>query len=269
MTASLGYRTDLMLLTLQGSSIAERDDHLIVRTPDNPTHHRGNFLLLAQPPEPGTAASWRDAFEREFPNATHLALGVDGTRGETGDEDELTAANLHAERNTVLTAEAAYPPPRPSRDAEFRMLGGDDDWRAALALKEAGNVRFEPAEYHDFARRKLATLRRLQERGLGAWFGAFSDGRLVSALGVFSDGAGTARFQSVDTHPAYRRRGLAGTLVHTASDYALTRLGARKLVIVADPAYTAIRVYRSVGFTDTETQVHLSTNNAYPSGYSW
>jgi GNAT superfamily N-acetyltransferase len=258
MTASLGYRTDLMLLTLQGSSIEERESHLIVRTPDNPTHHWGNFLLLAQPPEPGTASSWRDAFQREFPNATHLALGVDGTRGETGDEDELTAANLHVQRNTVLTAEAVCPPPRPNRDAEFRMLGGDEDWSAALALKEAGNVRFEPAEYHDFARRKLTAMRRLQERGFGAWFGAFSDGRLVSALGVFSDGTDIARFQSVDTRPAYRRRGLAGTLVYTAGEYALARLGARNLVIVADPTYVAIRVYRSVGFTGTETQVQLS-----------
>ena len=32
-------------------------------------------------------------------------------------------------------------------------------------------------------------------------------------------------------------------------------LGARKLVIVADPEADAIRLYRSVGFDDTETQI--------------
>jgi hypothetical protein len=34
-------------------------------------------------------------------------------------------------------------------------------------------------------------------------------------------------------------------------------MAARTLVIVADPAEPAIRIYRSVGFRDTETQVQL------------
>jgi hypothetical protein len=34
-------------------------------------------------------------------------------------------------------------------------------------------------------------------------------------------------------------------------------LHVRTLVIVADPEYHAIRIYRSLGFTETETQIEL------------
>ncbi len=35
-SSSLGFRTDLMLLTLQGSITEQRDGYLCVRTPSNP-----------------------------------------------------------------------------------------------------------------------------------------------------------------------------------------------------------------------------------------
>jgi predicted GNAT family acetyltransferase len=72
------------------------------------------------------------------------------------------------------------------------------------------------------------------------------------------DGKGLARFQNVQTSPEDRGRGLAGTLVHHASTYGLTQGGARTLVMVADPDYLAVRIYRSVGFNDTETQLQFA-----------
>jgi predicted GNAT family acetyltransferase len=72
------------------------------------------------------------------------------------------------------------------------------------------------------------------------------------------DGQGAARFQSVQTHPDARGQGLASTLVHRASTYGLNELGAGTLVMVADPEYLAIRIYRALGFTDTETQIQLT-----------
>ena len=50
---SLGYRTDLALLTLGGSTVQQRDGYLVVRTPANPLHWWGNFLLLPYLPTPG------------------------------------------------------------------------------------------------------------------------------------------------------------------------------------------------------------------------
>jgi predicted GNAT family acetyltransferase len=79
----------------------------------------------------------------------------------------------------------------------------------------------------------------------------------VCRLGLYTDGNGVARFQAVDTHPDHRRCGLAGSLVHHAGAEGLTWPGVQTLVILADPGDDAIRVYRSVGFDGTETQVQL------------
>ena len=246
-----------MLLGLQGSVIEQRSGYQVIRTPVNPSFHWGNFLLLAVPPAAGTVSSWVSAFAREFPGAGHVAIGVDGTGGDAGDGPELAAAGLAAERSTVLTTGATTPPPRPNEAAEFRMLDGDDDWLGALELAEAVHDYGGPEGWQGFTGRRLAAMRRLQAQGFGAWFGAFQAGCMVSGLGVFGDGSGIARYQNVDTHPGHRNQGLAGTLVHKAGQYARREMGARTLVIVADPAEAAIRIYRSVGFRDAETQVQL------------
>ena len=74
-------------------------------------------------------------------------------------------------------------------------------------------------------------------------------------MGLVAASPGLARFQSVETHPDARGRGLAGTLVHHVSRYGFGELGATTLVMVADPDYSAIRLYRSVGFSDSESQL--------------
>jgi len=182
---------------------------------------------------------------------------VDGTGGDAGDEAELAVAGLQADRSTVLTAAATTPPPRPNEVAQFRVLESDADWEAALDLQEAVHSYGEPEGWKGFNGRRLLAMRQMQAQGFGAWFGAFQAGRMVSGLGVFGDGSGVVRFQNVDTHPEHRNKGLAGTLVHKASRYAQQEMAARTQVIVADQTGTAIRIYRSVGFRDAETQVQL------------
>jgi ribosomal protein S18 acetylase RimI-like enzyme len=254
---SLGYRTDLMLLGLQGSVIEQRAGYQVIRTPANPTFYWGNFLLLDRPPAPGEVSSWRSTFIREFPAAEHVAIGVDGTDGDAGDEAELAAAGLETERSTVLTTTGTTPPPRPNEVAQFRILDSDADWEAALGLQQAVHPYGEPAGWDGFNGLRLLGMRQMQVQGFGAWFGAFLAGRMVSGLGVFGDGSGVVRFQTVDTHPAHRNQGLAGTLVHEASQHARRALAAQTQVIVADQTGTAIRIYRSLGFRDAETQVQL------------
>ena len=103
---------------------------------------------------------------------------------------------------------------------------------------------------------RAAAQRALTEAGHGAWYGAFLGGALVAQLGLITGISGLARYQSVETHPGARRRGLAGTLVWHAAATALAG-GTSTLVMVADPEDVAIRVYRSLGFTVTEPQLGL------------
>jgi GNAT superfamily N-acetyltransferase len=250
---SLGYRTDLMIRLLEGSRVDDRGDYLAIRSRHNPTYWWGNFLLLAASPEPGEVAAWLERFAAEFPEAKHVALGIDVTEISAVDIGALVAEDLRLERSAVLTATALHEPPHPHRGATYRELAGDDDWRQAADLR-AVLSEGEPGSEPTFLAARIASERALTEAGHGSWFGAFVDGQLVAHLGLVTDGSGIARYQNVETHPGWRRQGLAGTLVWHAGQHGLTNM-ASTLVIAADPSYVAIRVYRSVGFIDAETQI--------------
>jgi ribosomal protein S18 acetylase RimI-like enzyme len=254
---SLGYRTDLLLLALGGSEVTDAGDHVVVRTPANPTFWWGNFLMLRAAIEPGELPKWLEVFASTFPDAKHVALGIDSVDGAAGDEDELTAAGFRVERSTVMTARSVVPPARPNTASTYRFLSSDDDWEQLVGLALVANP-MEVEGYEEFVRRREVGHRSIVEAGHGQWFGAFEDGRLQASLGLLTDGSGVARFQDVQTHPDDRGRGIASTLVHSASMYGFGELKAETLVMVADPEYLAIRIYRSLGFDGTETQVQVT-----------
>jgi RimJ/RimL family protein N-acetyltransferase len=255
---SLAFRTDLALLTLGGSVIEDRGTHLAVRTPHNPAFHWGNFYLMAAPPAADEVDALVAAYDADFPTSPHRAFGVDGVVDHGSALDALVAAGPERDVATVMTATAVHPPARPNTEAEYRRLETDEDWAERVAISWAVNADEYPRdEYLPFAEAKAATERALVADGHGAWWGAFVDGRLVTTMGLLRAGDGLARFQSVETHPDFRGRGLAGTLVHRVGGYGFDELGARTLVMVADPDYLAVRIDRSVGFDDTEVQTQL------------
>ncbi len=187
----------------------------------------------------------------EFPDAGHVALGVDVT--EAADPQELTTAGLSLTQSAVLTAIEVHAPARPSVQAIYRRLSGDDDWQQATGLRTA--------IYEDgtgtgsaFLRGRITTQRAMTEAGHGSWFGAFIHGTLVAQLGIITSGTGPARYQDVETHSAARRQGLASTLLWHAAQHASPADRRRTMVILADPDDAAIRLYRSAGFTAAQTQ---------------
>ncbi|HYF74601.1 MAG TPA: GNAT family N-acetyltransferase [Nocardioides sp.] len=256
---SLAYRTDLALLAASGSDIEHHDDHVVVRTPANPTYWWGNFLLLDRPPAADDVPRWMALTAAAHPGSAHVAFGVDGTDGTVADLQPFAAAGLDVEAATVMTATAVHEPPRPNREATYRPLRSDEDWEQQVALGIAGEHEESGA---DFVVAKAAAERAMTGRGQGEWWGAFLGGTLVASMGLFVASPGLARFQNVKTHPDARGRGLAGTLVHEVSRFGFEELGVETLVMVADPDYLAIRVYRSVGFADTETQLQASRKPA-------
>jgi ribosomal protein S18 acetylase RimI-like enzyme len=251
---SLGYQTDLMLRRLAGASVDDRGDHLVVRTPDNPAFYWGNFLLLERPPAFGQAVQWLDVFADAFPEAQHVAIGVDGTDGDTGDITAFCDAGLEVEINVVLSASDLHG--GPPAGVDVRPLTTDADWQQAVDVRVAAyddNV----SNHREFVERKFAEARGLVAAGHGRYFGAFLDGSVRSSLGIFTGRNHVARYQNVETHPDYRRRGLARALLLAAATAARAELAAETLVIVAEPDYFAIDLYRAVGFTDSERQVQL------------
>lgn len=253
---SLGIRTDLALLRAAGSVIEDRGDHLVVRSPHNPNHYWGNFVVVQAPPNEWTPDRWLDVFARALPAARHVALGFDTVEASVDQLDAYARRGFEVEAQVVLTASSVHAPPRPESSCAYRLLASDDDWEQSVRLQLDTGDGLDPAQQQAFVRQRVADRRAAVDRGEGGWFGAFTpDGQLMAQLGVFAASPGLGRYQSVETHPDHRGRGIAGTLVHRAGQWALDTLDVRTLVIVAVETYHAIRVYRSVGFADAQTVV--------------
>ena len=184
---SLGFRTDVALRALEGAEVIDRGNHLVVRSPDNPGFWWGNFLLLDALPGPGTAAAWLARFAAEFPAAEHIALGVDGPGEDVAVPAEFGATGLAVQQETVLTCAAVRPPPQPNSAAGIRRLESEADWQQSLDLGVRCYGDDASAEYMI---RRTAARARLTRAGHGAWFGAFTGGRLMAQLGVCDAGSG-------------------------------------------------------------------------------
>ncbi len=254
---SLAFRTDLMVLRLAGGELEDAEDHLVVRAPLNPGFYWGNFILLAGAAPVEDASRWLQTFRRAFPGARHVAIGWDRSSERGASRlGPLVGAGLQLTRDRALLTERISSPRRPPAAIEVRRLAGEDDWgkfqelTAACWSGEAG-PKFQAARQADF--------RRMEATGRAAFFGAFRQEGLVSGCGIVGGRGGTARFQHVQTHPGHRRQGLASAVLVTASRHAATHLGARRLVIVADPGGPAIRLYRELGFRPAGSQLQLTS----------
>lgn len=112
-------------------------------------------------------------------------------------------------------------------------------------------------DYFEFKKQQMSQYRKMAEAGLGFWFGAFLEGTLVGDLGVFHERS-VGRYQSIETHPEYRRQGVCGTLAYEAGQAMIKEAQLKLLVIEADPEYHAVLIYKSIGFHGEETNYSLS-----------
>ena len=252
---SLGFRTDLALLEMTGSVIEDRRTHLVVRTPANPTYFWGNFLLLAEPPVLGGEREVIAAFHTEFPQAEHVAIGIDGPEMSAESREAFEAAGLTVDVSAVLTATEIAPPA--AVEADVRALASDEDWEQRASLTRAYTTGVDDRALMTFERARNQQEKTLVGAGRGDRFGVFVDGALVSTAAVFRTEDGVARFQTVETHPDHRRRGFAAAAVHAAGRHALDTLGVGLLVIVADSDGDAARLYGRLGFVEAGRQLGL------------
>lgn len=256
---SLGYQTDLIFAVFDGK-IIDKGDHLVIKSPDNPDFYWGNFLLFSQPPRMGDFVHWRYLFENEIgliPQVKHQVFGWDSPEGEVGEIKDFLTYGFRLVQSVVLIAEEPHPPAQPNHNIIVRSINTSEDWDQALEnqiiCREPDHSEYD---YRLFKVPQMERYRRMQAAGLGRWYGAFIGNRLVADLGIFHQ-EGIGRYQSVGTHPDFRRQGIAATLVYQAATLAKKESGLDKLVIVAEENSSPARIYQSVGFMPEEKQVGL------------
>ena len=256
---SLGYRTDLIFHRFEGE-VSHRDHYLVIRTPSNPSYRWGNFLIFDAPPEPGAFGRWNELFAREVgtpPRITHKLFAWDTVDGQHGDVGDFLAAGFELGEEVVMATDVLTRPERYNHDLEIRALSSDGEFAEHVDLHVlCRQGKDDEASYRSFYEASTESYRKMIAAGLGRWFGAFSDGKLVADMGIFADGE-LARYQSVVTHPDFRRRGICSTLLYEVGRFALSSLDAKTLVIVADDHYFAKNIYGAVGFSAREKQGSL------------
>ncbi|MGI9156513.1 MAG: GNAT family N-acetyltransferase [Marmoricola sp.] len=265
MTLPPGWQTDVAVLRLGGAEVVAHDDHLVVREPGNPRHHWGNFVLVTDEGRVDHAEHWLARFGQEFPDAEHLAIGLSAQPATA----PWAAVGLAPETDDVLTTDRLQTQPPCPDGYTARALATAEDWAQHVALAVRGNAatgEHEPSGFADFMTARAQTRQRLVERGIGAWFGAFHGEELVADLGIVDCGEATARYQSVGTDAAHRRRGLAGHLIGLAARWAEGRGCSQpgssssvetRYVIITEVDNPAGRLYRSLGFAPDVQNVQV------------
>lgn len=248
MELPLGWHTDLAVLRLGGASITEYDDHLVVRSPANPTYWWGNFILVTDPDTVNDASGWLTRFEECFADATHRAIGLVAEP----DDQAWNAVTMFVERADVLVARGVVAQQPIAAGYTVQQLVTTQDWAQSTRLRQGAFPKQD-----DFEERVTATRIAVTAGADVTWFGAFADGDLAAELGIALCGDGVARYQSVLTHPGHRRRGLTSHLLGVAAAHARS-LGAETLVILADADTDAGRLYRAAGFTFDSTSWQVS-----------
>ena len=262
---SAGWRTDLIFARFDGE-LTERPDCLVVRTPSNPSYWWGNFLLFDHPPRPGDASVWRARFDAEIASreaeSRHVTFGVDAREAFALPDDFVQQGFTLYQSNVLTMRRGQLLPPR-ALPPGFRIAALQWPSHTAEAVElqvlcDAGE--HQPVEgYRLFRQRQMQRYEAMVRAGMGDWFGVFAETaageRLVADCGLFH--AGIGRFQHVETHPEFRRRGLCSALIHAVCRHGFEALGLDTLVIVADPLDVAIGLYESVGFERGVASWHI------------
>ena len=257
---ALAWATDIDVLPLD-RVVRRVDDHLVVRSPGNPEHYWGNMLIFDEPPRAGDRERWCAVFAAAFadePRVRHRTFAWDRTDGALGSaREEFVAVGYELEETVALVAQLqdVHPHARESRAVRISALdaapGADAAlWDQVIELQMASrDERFAEDTHRAFLHARARELRALFVDGHGAWYVALEGdgGEVLGSCGVVLTGA-RGRFQTVDTAPAHRRRGICSRLVVEAARMS----GAQRLVICADPEYHALGLYESLGFRRAE-----------------
>ena len=233
----------------------------------NPTFWWGNFLLFDDAPAARRRRSLGAAVRRGVRrpprgDAPDVRLGPRGWRAGAA-EQEFVARGYELEWTSGLIAQVRADQRARPRQRRGRGEGARSRRRRAALGRRCSRSRWPArarssgtADYHrTFLRRRQArTSRDLPQRTRELVRGD-AGRRRCRARSASSSPRRRARYQTVDTAEAFRRRGIARGSCTTRPAMPCSRHAIDHFVIAADPDYHAIGIYEGLGFERVELVV--------------
>lgn len=171
--------------------VLDRGDYIVVRTPSNPGFFFGNLLIFPDAPQLGSLKRWKELFRKEFsetPAVKHFTFLWDDPAHGLGDVTELGMEGFKVDFSVVLTARSVHQPAKSNDQVEVLTISTDQQWKEVTEAQIASkSAEFGEASYRQFKEQQMARYRSMSESGLGHWFGAYLNGRLVADLGVYRE----------------------------------------------------------------------------------
>ncbi len=251
---SLEFATDLLVQAGQ-TDITYYDDRIVQTTPDEPNFWFGNRVIFSDPPT--DAALLIAQFHRDLPAARHVCIGWDIPDLPL---EEVTrvfeGTGLRVEQGDTLALRGALRRAPVPEGAWIRSFSSPSDWRQSAAIAKVHHMKdgLPEAELETYLHNKSISRQAQIANGLGQWYGLFYGNRLAGDMGIFHDDR-LIRYQSVQTHEAFRRRGICAALLCVCLDWARSRAPKALPVIVAQADSDAGRLYRRAGFELAETTI--------------
>jgi GNAT superfamily N-acetyltransferase len=254
---SLSLRSEIAVFRELGE-VLPRDDYVVLRSPRNQTYRWGNRIHWLSPFEERRLKEQKAIFQQHFrdlPLVRHFTISWDDSAAQPIDLARLEQLGFSPDPSVTLLLKEIAKPHHFNSQIVCRPLNSTMEWDRAFTQQiQVRSKNYSAEDYQSYLRPKFDAYRRLPSHSTGEWYGAFLADQLAGNLGVIWDQE-IVRFQLVATDPAYQRQGICSTLLWHACHDLRRRFPTLPCVIMADPDYHAISIYKEIGFEMCERQV--------------
>ena len=233
------------------ANIVEKDKYIVIQTPERLNYFWGNYILMKEPPSKGDFKNWVNVFDSEIGKRSekgYCAITFDLGVNETFDVSEFLEHGFRVEVDKILTTNKVVEPIKLNSELIIKEydLSNDIDSYVEVHFDENWAYGSED-EQKQFLKEQALEFSSLVDKNVAKRFSGYLDGKLVTDLGIYWND-NVIRFNSISTHPLYRRLGACSTLVYKVSKDLLNQNPSKTLVMQADEDYHAALIYESIGF---------------------
>ena len=254
------------------TSFEANEQVIVYKTKTRPDYWFGNYIVSSIPVTSESLPEIRSKWQKEFAQEAGILWQI--VEWEIPFDEEMpdvskVAIALNAEIDIrivriAMRGEFQFQLSRTELVADIKLIKVKNEVQYENALKIAlADHQAAPVSEatFDFIQWRLEQRRQSATLGNGDWWLLMNQGMPVASCGLFFDPDGLkGRFREVTTHPEWRGRGFATTLVGMLAQNFLTQGQVQKIIIVSEPNSIADRIYSKLGFKAVSYQIALITD---------